>query len=224
MGLSVATKMLQIAGRILDSPIPTYSRGSDSSGPSTGSWNLRGKRFHDPSGIATWGVMYFPAGRNRVEEHQLLSFCKELANGLSAVGMKAPQGPPRILPGNPQASIKSQVEDLIKVVGKRLDKKPDLLIFFLHSTSGTSLYRAIKNVCEVHFGITSQVMLIEKAILGRGSKAQYCGNIALKLNAKRGGVNSIVPETLYQKRRWMMLGGKPSSVQFPCLRGSRCCR
>ncbi len=55
--------------------------------------------------------------------------------------------------------------------------------------------------------LTNLVMLVEKSVLGRGQQ-QYVANIALKVNAKRGGVNSTVSEPLFEKARWMMLGGK----------------
>jgi eukaryotic translation initiation factor 2C len=52
-------------------------------------------------------------------------------------------------------------------------------------------------------------MLVEKSLQGRSTQ-QYLANIGLKVNAKLGGVNSIIREPLFEKSRWMMMGGDTS--------------
>ena len=52
-------------------------------------------------------------------------------------------------------------------------------------------------------------MLVDKALNERGQQ-QYLGNIGLKVNAKLGGLNHTVQEPVFQRRRWMMMGGDTS--------------
>ena len=66
--------------------------------------------------------------------------------------------------------------------GNAFNRKPDIFFFLLHGAS-TSIYKIIKNVCEVKLGVASQVMLVEKAFNLKG-QLQYLGNIGLKVNAK----------------------------------------
>lgn len=64
-------------------------------------------------------------------------------------------------------------------------------------------------MCEVDFGIPSQVMIVEKALKDKG-QMQYLGNIGLKVNCKLGGVNSTIEEPLFRRSKFMILGGDSS--------------
>lgn len=212
-GLSVKPTMLKLPARILPSPNPVYSAGSDTRPPILGSWNLRNKQFLQPVSIKSYGLLYLPGSR-AVGDPQLQAFVKALCNGFQAVGIRTPRALPAFLKGNPQGDLKQMITELLAKTATAFQQKTDLLIFLIHS-SQEKLYRVIKNICDVRLGVSSQVMLVEKA-LGRG-QPQYIANIALKVNAKRGGVNSRIAEPLLQKRRWMMMGGDvthPSPAQL----------
>lgn len=187
MGLSVSTSMLQVRGRVLTPPTVVYKQGQDSFGAASGSWNLRGKTFLKPSSIHEWGLLYLPGGRGQAQEHELKHFCQNLATSLRNVGLSVPNELPAFLMGNANGDIKQMISDLrnktaITFGGK---EKPRILFFLLHENASSSIYKAIKGICEVDLGIPSQVLLVEKALMERG-QMQYLGNVAMKVNCKLG--------------------------------------
>ncbi|KAI9878840.1 MAG: hypothetical protein M1830_010363 [Pleopsidium flavum] len=189
-------------GRILPAPIPDYSSGTDTQAPVVGSWNLRNKRFLHPSSVASYGLLYLPA-IGALDDATLQRFCRAMQSGFNAVGIRTPGALPAYLKGNPQGDIKQAIAELLAKTANAFRCKPELLIFLIHGRN-EKLYRAIKNLCDIHFGVSSQVMQVEKSVLGQG-QPQYIANIALKVNVKRGGVNSDVSEPLFKQAHWMMI-------------------
>ena len=210
MGLSVSTSMLQIRGRLLPCPIVVYGAGTDSRGPESGQWNLRNKRFLKPAGFNSWGLLYLPGGGRQAQDGELQSFCKAMANSLMSVGITASRSPPAFLKGNAHGDLKQEISQLAgKCTHAFGAAKPDLLVFLLHDKANPTIYKVIKSVCEVDFGIPSQVMIVEKALKDKG-QMQYLGNIGLKINCKLGGINSSVEEPLFKRSKYMILGGDSS--------------
>lgn len=211
-GLSVKASMLRLPARILPCPNPVYSAGSDMRPPILGSWNLRNKQFLQPVSIRSYGLLYLP-GNRAIGDPQLQDFVRSLQSGFSSVGIRIPANLPAYLKGNPQGDLKQIITELLSKTASAFQRKADVLLILIHS-SHEKLYRALKNICDVRLGVSSQIMQVEKA-LGRG-QPQYIANIALKVNAKLGGTNSKIPEPLFQKTRWMMMGADvthPSPAQ-----------
>lgn len=209
MGLSVATDMLEVTGRVLPSPIPIYGAGTDSDGPGSGFWNLRGKRFRKSECFRSWGLLYFPSVHRALGEPELKNFCMEFTRSMASSGIGCSQGLPTFAKGNPNGDIAQEIRDLYLKTGNDSQCRPDLLIFLVHQSSNPALYKAIKHVCELIHGVASQVMVVEKAAGGKG-QLQYLGNISMKVNCKLGGVNTTIPEPLFSEARWMMIGGDSS--------------
>ena len=210
MGLSVSTSMLQVQGRLLPCPVPIYGGGTDQRGPETGQWNLRNKRFLKPAGFNSWGLLYLPGGGRQASDGELQAFCRAMTNSLASVGITPSRSPPAFLKGNAHGDIKQEISQLVgKCTHAFRAGKPDLLVFLLHDKANPSIYKVIKSVCEVDFGIPSQVMVVEKALKDKG-QMQYLGNIGLKVNCKLGGVNSSIEEPLFRRSKFMMIGGDSS--------------
>ncbi|KAJ3193228.1 ornithine carbamoyltransferase [Irineochytrium annulatum] len=66
------------------------------------------------------------------------------------------------------------------------DRKPDLIFCVIESTAD---YAEVKRVAETQLGLLTQCLLAEKL---RVTKAGYTKNLALKVNAKLGGVNRML--------------------------------
>ena len=207
MGLSVTTSMLQLLGRVLPSPIPLYGAGTDATAPISGQWNLRYKKLLRPCDVSAWGLLYLPGGHRMAQEDDLRAFTRALAKSLADLGIRAPNSPPAMLKGNPQGSLKEEVGNLLGKTGNLYKRKPDLLLFLLHEHASPSIYKALKNLCEIHFGIPSQMLLVEKCLKIKG-QPQYLANCGLKINCKLGGTNSSIDEPLFRKTRFMILGGE----------------
>ena len=209
MGFSVATSMLEVAGRVLPPPIPAYGAGTDTRGPDSGFWNLRGKRFVKSASYKSWGLLYFPTVHRALGEPELKHFCQEFAKSMSSYGIMNPRDLPTFVKGNPNGDIMLEILELYLKTGNDSQRPPELLIFLVHQSSNPALYKAIKHVCEVIHGVPSQVMVVEKATGSKG-QLQYLGNISMKVNCKLGGVNTTISEPLFSKTRWMMVGGDSS--------------
>uniref|UniRef100_A0A3Q7II82 Piwi domain-containing protein n=1 Tax=Solanum lycopersicum TaxID=4081 RepID=A0A3Q7II82_SOLLC len=69
-----------------------------------------------------------------------------------------------------------------------LSKKLDLLVVILLDNNG-SLYGDLKRICETELGVVSQCCLTKHVF--KMSK-QYLANLALKINVKVGGRNSVL--------------------------------
>ncbi|KAI9798769.1 MAG: hypothetical protein M1833_004599 [Piccolia ochrophora] len=204
MGLSVKTKMLEVKARVLPSPIPQYGGGTDRQPPQGGRWNLRGKRLLDAKSFHTWGLLYFPA-QKKVDDASLQNFCRTVQRGFIDLGIGASRDLPLFLVGNPQGEIRTIIGELMSKAHSQSGKKLEVLMILIHGASDR-LYRAIKHVCDVQFGVVSQVMLVEKAIYGKG-QMQYIANIGLKVNVKLGGTNSTISEPFFKKQCCMLMGG-----------------
>ena len=206
MGLSVSTSMLRVPCRILPAPDLAYAKGANRGEATGGQWNLRGKFFLRPAKFKSWGVMYLAGGLRQADDPTLQNFCRALVTSLGSVGLGTPSSPPAFLRGNPQGDLKREVTELIGKTGRAFKAKPEILFFLLHDKANPQIYKVLKSVCEVDFGIPSQVMIVEKALRDKG-QMQYLGNIGLKVNCKLGGLNSKVEEPLFRQARFMMLGG-----------------
>ncbi|KAI9714677.1 MAG: hypothetical protein M1812_006342 [Candelaria pacifica] len=215
-GLSVHPQMMQVPARVLASPIPQYgAHTTDRRAPENGKWNLRGKQLFMPRSIRSCGLLYFPA-RGAIDDLTIENWLRTATNAFRALGINVPNGGVPWLKGNPQGNIAILVGELMQKVHNAFGGKPQLLLFLIHSGCDP-LYKAIKNVSDMQFGVASQVMLVEKAIHNARGQLQYLANIGLKVNVKLGGVNSTVHIPLFQQQRYMLMGGDvshPSPAQL----------
>lgn len=209
MGLSVSPQMLTVDARVLPPPLPKYEGNtSDHRPPEAGRWNLRGKRFLQPKSVRSWALLYFPAGGSGPSDGNLQQFGSSIQQALRGLGMSVPQRSPVVMRGNPSGNMSTIIAELMAKGHSLFAEEPQLLLFLLQGAS-EHLYRGIKHLCDIQFGVASQVMLIDKAMSPRG-QMQYLANIAAKVNVKLGGLNSNIDEDLFKKSRWMVFGGDTS--------------
>ncbi|CAH8306468.1 unnamed protein product [Eruca vesicaria subsp. sativa] len=74
-------------------------------------------------------------------------------------------------------------------------KEIDLLIVILPDNNG-SLYGDLKRICETELGIVSQCCLTKNVF---NTNTQYYPNVALKINVKVGGRNTVLVDALSMK-------------------------
>ena len=203
MGLAVDTKMLEMPARVLDAPIPQYARGTSDDAKS-GKWNLRGKTLKGARSFRAWAVLYFP-GRNKANDKDLQSFCYEFLKALRMLGLQVPEELPAFLMANHHGDIQDALNTLIGKANKHFKcQKPGLIMVLAHQNMHSGLYKAVKQNCEVQFGVPCQYLLVEKC-LDRKGQLQYLANVGLKVNAKLGGCSSVVKDQFFD-RPFMMLG------------------
>ncbi|XVF53694.1 hypothetical protein PTKIN_Ptkin05aG0119300 [Pterospermum kingtungense] len=119
--------------------------------------------------------------------------------------------PEPVLP--PTSARPEQVEKVLKTryhdAMTRLqpqNKELDLLIVILPDNNG-SLYGDLKRICETDLGIVSQCCLTKHVF--RMSK-QYLANVALKINVKVGGRNTVLVDAI--SRRIPLVSDRPTII------------
>jgi eukaryotic translation initiation factor 2C len=111
----------------------------------------------------------------------------------------------------PLSARPDQVEKVLKTryhdaKNKLQGKELDLLIVILPDNNG-SLYGDLKRICETDLGVVSQCCLTKHVF--KMSK-QYLANVALKINVKVGGRNTVLVDAL--SRRIPLVSDRPTII------------
>ncbi|ORY67946.1 Piwi domain-domain-containing protein [Leucosporidium creatinivorum] len=184
-GVTIKKDPIVVQARELKPPTVTYQRSLQ---PREGVWDMRGgHQFYSPAKIDRWLILVFDSDRFfRLEEAQasvmgLVAACTQV--GLS---IKDQRPPIHYVPRNSDinAYILSKGSELVRSAGG----PPQMLICFL-PRKPCDEYATIKRLGDVDKGVATQCLFINKAKRGN---PQYYGNIALKMNVKMRGINSIL--------------------------------
>ncbi|XP_075661024.1 protein argonaute 1 [Castanea sativa] len=207
-GIKISERLASVEARILPAPWLKYhdtGREKDCL-PQVGQWNMMNKKMVNGGTVNNWICINF--SRN-VQDSVARGFCYELAQMCYISGMAF--NPEPVLP--PLSARPDQVERVLKTryhdamtkvqpQGKELD----LLIVILPDNNG-SLYGDLKRICETDLGLVSQCCLTKHVF--RMSK-QYLANVALKINVKVGGRNTVLVDAL--SRRIPLVSDRPTII------------
>ncbi|KAK4765797.1 hypothetical protein SAY87_007439 [Trapa incisa] len=207
-GIKISEKLAQVEARILPAPWLKYhdsGRIKDCL-PEVGCWNMMNKKMVNGGTVNNWFCINF--SRN-VQESVARDFCNELAHMCYISGMAF--NPEPIIP--PTSGRPDQVEKILKNryhdALTRLQAKGkdiDLLIVVLPDNNG-SLYGDLKRICETDLGLVSQCCLTKHVF--KKSK-QYLANVALKINVKVGGRNTVLVDAI--SRRIPLVSDRPTII------------
>ncbi|KAK4800022.1 hypothetical protein SAY86_025387 [Trapa natans] len=207
-GIKISEKLAQVEARILPAPWLKYhdsGRIKDCL-PEVGCWNMMNKKMVNGGTVNNWFCINFSWN---VQEIVARDFCNELAHMCYISGMAF--NPEPILP--PISGRPDQVEKILKAryhdAMTRLQAKGkdvDLLIVILPDNNG-SLYGDLKRICETDLGLVSQCCLTKHVF--KKSK-QYLANVALKINVKVGGRNTVLVDAL--SRRIPLVSDRPTII------------
>ncbi|XP_058004168.1 protein argonaute 5 isoform X2 [Hevea brasiliensis] len=195
-GIQVKEELTFINARVLPPPMLKYHEtgGEASVVPRLGQWNMINKKVVNGGRVEFWTCVNFSL---RVNQNVPVEFCRQLIEMCVSKGMEFNPNP--ILPiqsANP-SQIGKALADVHKQCTAKLSngkKRLQLLIIILPDVSGS--YGEIKRVCETELGIVSQCCLPRKA--ARLSK-QYFENVALKINVKAGGRNTVLNDAIQRR-------------------------
>ncbi|CAB4376592.1 unnamed protein product [Rhizophagus irregularis] len=194
IGMKVEPNLTKMDARIL-APIKVKYAGSIIK-PKNGQWNLKDVKFVESGErLEFWHVVIFEQN-NWMPKREAINFIKNLARQCELQGMKiakVTENMPAIhyLQYRGPDSVKQAYID----AEKRLNKPPQMILFIIpgeKSTINTELYEIIKRVMDTDIGFLSQCVSVDSKRNFRNP--QYCANLAMKMNIKLGGVNSILPE------------------------------
>ncbi|RYR75813.1 hypothetical protein Ahy_A01g000394 isoform E [Arachis hypogaea] len=191
-GISVDSKLTSVDARVLPAPwLKYHDTGREKEYlPQVGQWNMMNKKVINGSTVRYWACINFSRS---VQESTARGFCQQLVQMCQISGMEFSQDP--VIP------VYSAKPDLVKKALKYVHsaslenlggKELELLIAILPDNNG-SLYGDLKRICETDLGLISQCCLTKHVFK---INRQYLANVALKINVKMGGRNTVLLDAL----------------------------
>ncbi|XP_061375182.1 protein argonaute 5 [Gastrolobium bilobum] len=207
-GIKVREEPTTVDARVLPPPMLKYHEtGRESSvDPRMGQWNMINKKMVNGGNVPYWSCLNFSSRLNRDLPFQ---FCDELVNMCTSKGMFFNREPIIPITSAHPSQIDRALVDFHKQCMKKLasmkDGKLQLLIIVLPDIKGS--YGKIKRICETELGIVSQCCQPHQ--VAKLNK-QYLENLALKINVKVGGRNTVLNDAI--QRRIPNVSDKPTLI------------
>lgn len=194
-GIQVRPELTSVNARVLPRPMLKYNESGKESrvDPMVGQWNMRDKKMVNGGKVEYWTCVSF--SRSGLDAAN--SFCDMLVNMCCSKGMVFS---PSFLPfqsGHPsqieQCLVRINDQSIAKFKSLGLGQKHlQLLIVILPDIKGS--YGTIKRVCETKLGLVSQCCQPKQIF---GANIQYLENVALKINVKVGGRNTVLEQAVH---------------------------
>ncbi|KAF8039529.1 hypothetical protein BT93_B1907 [Corymbia citriodora subsp. variegata] len=195
-GMSVGKELAFVEARVLPPPMLKYHEsGRDATvGPSMGQWNMINKKMINGGRVDTWMCVNF----SRWNGNMTRQFCDELAKICNGKGMAF--NPQPVLPirdGHPR-QIERVLADINRESRARLANmnRKELQLLFVILPDIVGAYGKIKRICETELGIVSQCVQPKAA---EKLKEQYLVNLAMKINVKVGGRNTVLNDAILRR-------------------------
>ncbi|ONK71129.1 uncharacterized protein A4U43_C04F5010 [Asparagus officinalis] len=207
-GIKISERLASVEARILPPPwLKYHDTGKERNClPRVGQWNMMNKKMVNGGRVSNWACINF--ARN-VHDNIAHGFCKDLALMCRTSGMDFSLEPllPVLTarPDQVDKALKARYSDSMKIL-KPQGRELDLLIVILPDNNG-SLYGDLKRICETDLGLVSQCCLTKHVF--KISK-QYLANVALKINVKVGGRNTVLVDAL--SRRIPLVSDRPTII------------
>ncbi|KAL9686406.1 hypothetical protein QQ045_023864 [Rhodiola kirilowii] len=207
-GIKISDKLASVEARILPAPwLKYHDTGKEKNClPQVGQWNMRNKKMVNGGTVNNWICINFS---RTVQDNVARGFCAELARMCYTSGMafaSEPVLPPiTARPDHVERALKGRFHEAMTKLQPQ-HKDLDLLIVILPDNNG-SLYGDLKRICETDIGLVSQCCLTKHVF--KMSK-QYLANVALKINVKVGGRNTVLVDAL--SRRIPLISDRPTII------------
>ncbi|XP_044960837.1 protein argonaute 4B-like [Hordeum vulgare subsp. vulgare] len=182
-GISIAPEFTQVEGRVLQAPQLIFADGRELHTPN-GRWNFNNDKFIKPIKVETWGVVNFSA-RCNVEDLVGCLVRSGANKGIEMAKCGAVIEERHQMRREPPTK---RVEAMFQQIKAKLTRKPDFLFLLcVLPEKNCDIYGPWKRECLVEHGIFTQCLVPPANI-----KDQYLTNVLLKINAKLGGLNSLL--------------------------------
>ncbi|PKU67875.1 protein argonaute 1A-like [Dendrobium catenatum] len=207
-GIKIRRELASVEARLLPAPRLKYSETGEEQSclPKKGQWNMMNKKMVNGGRVSNWTCINFA---QNVRENDIRRFCYELASMCQKSGMEFTLEPVIRLssarPNQVERALKALYNDAMTIL-RQQHKELDLLIVILPENNG-SLYGDLKRICETEIGLVSQCCLVKH--VSRMS-AQYLANVALKINVKVGGRNTVLVDAI--SRRLPLVSERPTII------------
>ncbi|KAF2290338.1 hypothetical protein GH714_011246 [Hevea brasiliensis] len=180
-GISISSSFAQVEGRVLPAPRLKIGNGEDFF-PRNGRWNFNNKRLVQPCNIEKWAIVNFSARcdvRNLVRD---LTRCAEM----KGINVEPPFDAFEESPQYRRAPPTVRVEKMFEEIQSKLPSAPKFLLCLLPERKNSDIYGPWKKKNLADFGIFTQCLAPQRV------NDQYLTNLLLKINAKLGGLNSLL--------------------------------
>lgn len=197
LGISITNRMVEFTGRVLPQPTLTYKHKKEATPDAKqGAWDMKGRKFHEGVEIRTWAVVVFPHPRfcrGRGHTCDVEIFVSQLRRTSSELGMVIGSDP-IIHFMDPREAVERVFTRLCSNV-----KGLQLILAVLDDEKGHgSAYNKVKSVGDNLIGIATQCILAQNV---KKAHRATISNLCLKINAKLGGINTIIdpPASIFSK-------------------------
>ncbi|KDQ16674.1 hypothetical protein BOTBODRAFT_30592 [Botryobasidium botryosum FD-172 SS1] len=184
--VTIEPRPISIKGRVL--PVPTLTFGGGIKVvPSGGKWDVMRKRLYEAKRIGAWSILVLEAP-NRCSEASASEFGWKLSQAMKKLEFLYDKPP--VLTGSGQSvrqSLKAAYDKAVEVSNGQV-KAPTLVIVIVPFPA-TEMKEEIKRLGDIAVGFPTQCVRADKIFK---CNDQYLNNLALKINTKIGGINSVL--------------------------------
>ncbi|KAK4492323.1 hypothetical protein RD792_003126 [Penstemon davidsonii] len=182
-GVSINNSFTQVEGRVLQPPKIKVGNGEDLF-TRNGRWNFNNKKFLEAVKVERWAVVNFSARCDT--DHLIREFQK--VGGMKGIKVEDPFS---VFNENQQfrrAPPLVRVEKMLEDMQSKLPGPPKFILCLLPERKNCDLYGPWKRKNLSEFGVVTQCMSPPP----RGVNDQYLTNLMIKINAKLGGLSSML--------------------------------
>lgn len=184
-GVKVQKSMVVSKARLITNPEVHFGGGTKINPGVSGRWDLRGKKFIEPNPepLVSWG--FIGCGTNDgycIEKEALKAFAQNFVRIYKGHGGRVIKDPyVQVYPYS--IDYNDMCTQGFTETGNNANACPQIL-FFVVSTRNSVVYERLKKNMDCRLTLVSQMLLADHV---RKNNAQYCSNVAMKVNAKLGG-------------------------------------
>jgi eukaryotic translation initiation factor 2C len=203
-GITVSSEMAVVPARILEPPHLLYAQNKSADvKKDRASWNLQNRKFYRGQQLDNWGVYLIITGSRddfaNPQDPALTALIKAFQESCLAAGMRV--GKPSAIRG---ANIATEQNDGNALHKKLLESIGNLksysFLLVILSNADKRVYATVRRVCDIDLGIPATCAQNTKIRKEKG-QLQYMANVALKINAKLGGLNHTLDRG--SSKRWL---------------------
>lgn len=189
-GMQVDPKLVAVDARVLTPPSLEYD-GRRVIQANNGAWNMARNRMIQGMTVYHW--MVIQVGRF-MRQPDIEQFVLQMGDIAKENGMNFVNRHPTIVNNVNERGFEGELTRVIadensKIKSRKGQERHHLqLVIVLKEKQESTVYNAVKRVCDIQLGIASQCLLSKKIVTQRKPE-QYISNVLLKINAKLGGAN-----------------------------------
>ncbi|KAL9247932.1 hypothetical protein vseg_021308 [Gypsophila vaccaria] len=181
-GIAINSGFARVGGRVLTAPKLRVGGGEDLF-PQRGRWNFNNKTLYEGNSLERWVIVNFSARVN------INTLRRDLVKCGQRKGMRVSDPLDTVFEEGPQdrrSPAHIRVDTMLNKIKSKLPGPPQLLLCILPERKNSDIYGPWKRKCLADIGVATQCIAPTKL------NDQYLTNVLLKINAKLGGLNSML--------------------------------